>query len=336
MLTSYFTLRRFFCCRASFEATAFTAPKKNLVFLGSPQMHYLMPLKIRVQTFSNSHPTTFWKGQREEADAISYCSACLGQRIPSRPHTHTTEGWRAYGNILPKKFLEIPPCGTVNIHPSLLPLYRGAAPVQRALQDGVTETGVSLAYTVRALDSGPIIASEKVPVDDIIKAPDLLTMLFKIGSGLLLRELPHILDGIAKLKAQPQDHSKASSAPKLTNDESCLSFDQDAKTIHNKVRAFADWPGTRAKFQVIDMNGNANVVEIKITTTRISDATDVDGGGNEIIYSRSALLVPCAGDSWLEVLELQPPGKKVMSARDFWNGLRGQKLKLPQKALSHI
>ncbi|KAG6527720.1 hypothetical protein ZIOFF_009846 [Zingiber officinale] len=158
----------------------------------------------------------------------------------------------------------------------------------------------------------------------------------KPGSGLLLRELPHILDGIAKLKAQPQDHSKASLAPKLTNDESCLSFDQDAKTIHNKVRAFADWPGTRAKFQVIDMNGNANVVEIKITTTRISDATDVDGGGNEIIYSRSALLVPCAGDSWLEVLELQPPGKKVMSARDFWNGLRGQRLKLPQKALSHI
>ncbi|KAK8498826.1 hypothetical protein V6N12_053050 [Hibiscus sabdariffa] len=75
----------------------------------------------------------------------------------------------AYGNILPTKFLNIPPLGTVNIHPSLLPLYRGAAPVQRTLQDGVKETGVSLAFTVRALDAGPVIAREKVEVDDQIK-----------------------------------------------------------------------------------------------------------------------------------------------------------------------
>ncbi|KAG6523837.1 methionyl-tRNA formyltransferase-like isoform X1 [Zingiber officinale] len=363
MLTSYFTLRRFFCCRASFEATAFTAPKKNLVFLGSPQVCVSVldalldaskdpSSNFQLAAIVTQPPSGRGRGRKLMPSPIAQHALDKGfpQDLILTPQKAGEDNFladlrsispelcvtAAYGNILPKKFLEIPPCGTVNIHPSLLPLYRGAAPVQRALQDGVTETGVSLAYTVRALDSGPIIASEKVPVDDIIKAPDLLTMLFKIGSGLLLRELPHILDGIAKLKAQPQDHSKASSAPKLTNDESCLSFDQDAKTIHNKVRAFADWPGTRAKFQVIDMNGNANVVEIKITTTRISDATDVDGGGNEIIYSRSALLVPCAGDSWLEVLELQPPGKKVMSARDFWNGLRGQKLKLPQKALSHI
>ncbi|KAG1347064.1 putative Methionyl-tRNA formyltransferase [Cocos nucifera] len=196
----------------------------------------------------------------------------------------------AYGNILPQKFLEIPPSaicigisellhqytiilkfsisdstacchtGTVNIHPSLLPLYRGAAPVQRALQDGVTETGVSIAYTVHALDAGPIIAYEKVEVHDFIKAPELLAVLFNIGSELLIRELPSILDGSAKLKAQPQDDSKATLAPKLTSEESWVSFDQDAKLIHNKV------------------------------------------------------------------LELQLPGKKVMRARDFWNGLRGQKL----------
>ncbi|GJN18036.1 hypothetical protein PR202_gb05153 [Eleusine coracana subsp. coracana] len=79
----------------------------------------------------------------------------------------------AYGNILPQRFLDIPQCGTVNIHPSLLPLYRGAAPVQRALQDGVTETGVSIAYTVRALDAGPVIAFERFSVDECVKVCDI-------------------------------------------------------------------------------------------------------------------------------------------------------------------
>ncbi|KAI9070898.1 hypothetical protein K1719_047145 [Acacia pycnantha] len=111
----------------------------------------------------------------------------------------------AYGNILPNKFLNIPPLGTVNIHPSLLPLYCGAAPVQRALQDGVKETGVSLVFTVCELDAGPIIANEQFEVDDHIEifvsrcssgdAPDLLSQLFSEGSKLLVRELPSIFDG---------------------------------------------------------------------------------------------------------------------------------------------
>ncbi|QCD95171.1 methionyl-tRNA formyltransferase [Vigna unguiculata] len=92
-----------------------------------------------------------------------------------QPHLCITA---AYGNILPTKFLDIPPLGTVNIHRSLLPLHRGVVPVQRALQDGVKETGVSLAFTVRALDAGPIIATETMQVDAQIKAPDLLELLF--------------------------------------------------------------------------------------------------------------------------------------------------------------
>lgn len=140
----------------------------------------------------------------------------------------------AYGNILPTKFLDIPPSGTVNIHPSLLPIYRGAAPVQRALQDGVKETGVSLAFTVRALDAGPVIATETIHVADHIKAPDLLELLFHKGSKLLIRELPSIFDGSARANAQPQDDSKATLAPKIGPDESWLSFDQEASVLHNK------------------------------------------------------------------------------------------------------
>ncbi|KAF8026644.1 hypothetical protein BT93_F3201 [Corymbia citriodora subsp. variegata] len=235
----------------------------------------------------------------------------------------------AYGNILPSKFLKIPPLGTVNIHPSLLPLYRGAAPVQRAIQDGVKETGVSLAFTVRALDAGPVIASQRWEVDDRIKAPDLLDLLFSEGSKLLIRELPSLLDGSAQAKAKPQDETKATLAPKITPEESWLCFNEEAVTLHNKVRAFAGWPGTRAKFAVMDKeNGKQNVIELKIITTRVCSEIRSEGGEVDgLSFANGALLVPCGGGTVLEVLEVQLPGKKVVNAAAFWNGLRGQTLK---------
>ncbi|KAK9266020.1 hypothetical protein L1049_010758 [Liquidambar formosana] len=149
----------------------------------------------------------------------------------------------AYGNMLPSKFLKIPPLGAVNIHPSLLPLYRGAAPVQRALQDGVKETGVSLAFNVHALDAGPVIACERLVVDDQVKVCMVLVSQFNyVGSKLLIHELPSIFNGSARVKAQPQDDSKATLAPKITPEESWLCFDQEAEVLHNKVSSgFFSW-----------------------------------------------------------------------------------------------
>jgi len=112
----------------------------------------------------------------------------------------------------------------------------------------------------------------------------------------------------------------------LNSEESWLSFDQEAKEIHNKVRAFSGWPGTRAKLQLINQNGEADALEIKVISTKVSASCDKAGDENEILFSGSSLLIPCSGSTWLEVLELQLPGKKVTTARDFWNGLRGQKL----------
>ncbi|TKY50507.1 Methionyl-tRNA formyltransferase [Spatholobus suberectus] len=234
----------------------------------------------------------------------------------------------AYGNILPTKFLDIPPLGTVNIHPSLLPLYRGAAPVQRALQDGVKETGVSLTFTVHALDAGPIIATETIQVDDQMKAPDLLELLFHKGSKLLIGELPSILDGSARVKAQPQDHSKATLAPKINPDESWLFFDQEASVLHNKVRAFSGWPGARARVLVVEKNGQQKTLEIKIITTRVCDHESVQfDEADDVAFIEGVLVFPCGRGTTLEVLEVQLPGKKVVNAAAFWNGLRGQKLK---------
>ncbi|KAM0892440.1 hypothetical protein ACQ4PT_025748 [Festuca glaucescens] len=347
-------LRRFFCCAAksSSNTAAAGTKKKNIVFLGSPQvaasvLDTLLAASsspdsaFQVAAVVTQPPAAKNRGRKLLPSAVAQLAldrgfpgdliftperageeSFLSDLKEVRPELCITA---AYGNILPQRFLDIPPC-TVNIHPSLLPLYRGAAPVQRALQDGVAETGVSLAYTVRALDAGPVIACERFSVDDFIKAPELLAILFNIGSKLLLDELPSVLDGSAKQKAKPQDDSKVTLAPKMNSDESWLTFDQDAKLLHNKVRAFAGWPGTRAKLLLMNQNGEPDVLDIKVISTKVSASCDKTGDENEVLFSGNSLLIPCNASTWLEVLELQLPGKKVTTARDFWNGLRGRKL----------
>ncbi|KAL9427744.1 hypothetical protein AB3S75_029845 [Citrus x aurantiifolia] len=359
-MNSSLMIRRFFCFKA--PATSSTTPsafsvsrKKPLVFLGSPQVSVSVldalfnasssPDSIfEVAAIVTQPPSRRDRGRKVLPSPVAQYAldrgfpadliftperagevAFLSNLRALQPELCITA---AYGNILPSKFLNIPPMGTVNIHPSLLPLYRGAAPVQRALQGGAKETGVSLAFTVRALDAGPVIAREKMEVDDQIKAPELLVLLFSEGSELLIRELPSILDGSARVKAQPQDDSKATLAPKITTEESWLSFDEEAVVLHNKVRAFAGWPGTRAKMAVVDdRNGQQSIVELKIITTRVCpniQTNEVDG----ITFKKDALVVPCGECTALEVLEVQLPGKKAVSAAAFWNGLRGQKLKV--------
>ncbi|KAB5516676.1 hypothetical protein DKX38_027324 [Salix brachista] len=359
-MNSSLMLRRFFCFNSTTTAVAATSStsskKKPLVFLGSPQVSATVldalfeaskaPNSLfEVAAIVTQPPARRDRGKKLMPSPVA--EFALDKGFPSdliftperagedtflsnlralQPELCITA---AYGNILPTKFLNIPPLGTVNIHPSLLPLYRGAAPVQRALQDGAKETGVSLAFTIRALDAGPVIAYKTLEVDDQIKAPDLLALLFSEGSKLLIHELPSILDGSARLKAQPQDDSKVTLAPKISVEESWLSFDQEASVLHNKVRAFAGWPGTRAKVAIVDNeNGRHNIVDLKIITTRVCNHSIVQGDEmDDISYVKDSLVFPCGRSTALEVLELQLPGKKVFRAAAFWNGLRGQKLK---------
>lgn len=356
-MNSSLMLRRFCCFNtATSSSLSSCSKKKSLVFLGSPQVSTtVLDALFNASTVPDSlfevaaivtqPPSRRDRGKKVMPSPVAQYALDRGfssdliftpQKAGEDMFLSNLKALQpelcitaAYGNILPTKFLNIPPLGTVNIHPSLLPLYRGAAPVQRALQDGVKETGVSLAFTVRALDAGPVIACERLEADDQIKAPELLELLFFKGSTLLIRELTSIFDGSAKMKAQPQDDSKATLAPKITPEESWLSFDKEASDLHNKVRAFAGWPGTRAKIAVIDKkNGHHNILELKIITTRICGHNNVQGNEvDDITFFKDALVFPCGGCTALEVLEVQLPGKKVISATAFWNGLRGQKLK---------
>ncbi|KFK23577.1 hypothetical protein AALP_AAs59509U000100 [Arabis alpina] len=162
-----------------------------------------------------------------------------------------------------------------------------------------------------------------------LQAPELLSFLISEGSKLLIRELPSIFDGSAKLKAVPQDDSNATLAPKIAPDEAWLSFDQEAYVLHNKVRALAGWPGTRTKVVVLDdKSSQQNVLELKIITTRVCQDMELQAGEQDyVIFKKGSLVFPCGGGTALEVLEVQLPGKKAINAAAFWNGLRGQKLK---------
>jgi methionyl-tRNA formyltransferase len=225
----------------------------------------------------------------------------------------------AYGNVLPDSFLAIPKFGTLNIHPSLLPLYRGAAPVQRCVEDGPVETGVSILFTVKAMDAGPIVYQEKAPLPPDETAPELLERMFDLGAERLVEILPQVFE--QKVTPLEQDHSKATHAKKIDIAEGILTFSRPALTLHNRVRAFAGWPGTRATFLL-----DGELTEYKIIKTRVGKALQF----GKIEFANGVLSVGCGNNIGLEILEIQAPGKKAMPTRDFWNGVKGKKFEIPQ------
>ncbi len=248
----------------------------------------------------------------------------------------------AYGQWLPKRFLAIPRKGTLNIHPSLLPLFRGAAPVQRCLERGDSVTGVSVAQTVLKMDAGPIVRQITHQLDGNEKADNLLMELFVKGTNELLDVLPSYFDEENPAEMRGQDNEAACPADKISVDDARIDFSESnnsATTIHNKCRGYAIWPGIWSNFQVGD---SEEAQRIKLITTRVlgeagsSAPTDevqvvkyqnTDSNGNKVGKQKDILSVVCGDGSVLGVLELQPPGKKVMDAKSFVNGLRGQELR---------
>ncbi|KAG2383893.1 uncharacterized protein HKW66_Vig0256750 [Vigna angularis] len=364
--TTATTMIRRLCCLQSVSpslpfSSASTTTKKPLVFLGAPQVSAIV-LDTLLNASASPHSlfevaaiVTQPPARRDRGKKLALSPLAthaldrgfspdliftpdkagddvfLSNLKALQPHLCITA---AYGNILPTKFLDIPPLGTVNIHPSMLPLYRGAAPVQRALQDGVKETGVSLAFTVRALDAGPIIATETIQVDDQIKAPDLLELLFHKGSELLIRELPSILDGSAILKAQPQDDSKATLAPKINSDESWLSFDEEAYVLHNKVLE-VQLPGKKAVNAAAFWNGlpvhcvylTIQNLSVWMLYIMIKVRMDCDGcerrvrNANVIYNFKNLLFVGCRGEICGAITSLWLLYKNLVRGVDMSNFL---------------
>jgi methionyl-tRNA formyltransferase len=227
----------------------------------------------------------------------------------------------AYGQFLPQAFLSIPRLGTLNIHPSLLPAYRGAAPVQRALEHGLTETGVTVLFSTNKMDAGPIAAQLKEPVRASDDAASLLNRLFGLGTRALIEVLrAYEQRGPDAVELRHQDESLVSFAPKINPDEGLLDpRTTTAESIVNRIRAFAVWPGVKFNLSV---NGSYQLIRIWAAEIVASFATDSATHEQWVRLDGDGIFFRCGSDnSVLKVTEVQFPGKNRLSVSQLKHGL---------------
>jgi methionyl-tRNA formyltransferase len=229
----------------------------------------------------------------------------------------------AYGQYLPKRFLSTPTFGTVNIHPSLLPRWRGASPVQRSLEAGDNPVGVTVLFTVSKMDAGPIIRQKEETIDENETAINLLPHLFDIGTELLIEALPDLVHGrITMETATVQDEDAVVHADMIDSSEAEFRpWEESARTMHNRLRGFSMWPGAFLYLQV----GETEPTKYKILETRVladkSDPTEVVVPGPT---KKDGLRLVCHDGSILEINRLQPATKNPVDALSFVNGLQGR------------
>ncbi len=211
----------------------------------------------------------------------------------------------AFGQILAQNFLDSFKFGAVNVHGSLLPLYRGAAPIQRSLQNGDTVTGVSLQKMVFKLDAGPVIAERKIDLNSEINATELYSALSVLGCELLKNDLVKYVNG--EITPVSQDESKVTVAHKILKEESLLDFKLPAMTLHNKIRAFSMGPGTYVMFQ-----GK----RLKVHKTQVLKSENMLPAKAVAEVSIDHLNIQC-GDGVLALLEVQPESKPKLKINEF-------------------
>lgn len=216
----------------------------------------------------------------------------------------------AYGQILPKRILEIPKYGAINLHASLLPKYRGPSPIAWAIINGENITGVTTILMDEGMDTGDILLQREVPIRNDDTAEILNNRLAEIGSQLLKETIRRMKDG--SIKPIPQDHSKASYAPFLKKEDGRIDWQKRAEEIDRKVRAFNPWPGAFTY-----LNGKI----LKIYKGYCRKGSNLDKPG-KVVWVGSDFIEVQTGDGTYLIMELQLEGKKRINARDFLLGHR--------------
>jgi methionyl-tRNA formyltransferase len=215
----------------------------------------------------------------------------------------------AYGRILPEKFLQTPRRGCINVHFSLLPLYRGAAPANWAIVNGETETGVTTMFIEPTLDTGPILLQSKTPIGDTETAPELMDRLSGIGAELLGETLAQLND----LTPRPQHDRDATFAPILKKEDGLIDWSRSAIEIERWVRGFQPWPNAYTTFRSKGLTiWRAQSVSSAFPAV---PGEVIDAHGDE-------LLVSCGEQTGLRLIEVQPEARKRLGVRDFINGMR--------------
>jgi methionyl-tRNA formyltransferase len=298
----------------------------DLVFCGTPQ--FAVPVlqalvdaghNVRLVVTQPDRPSG--RGMELAAPPVKQLAQKLGHPIAQPEKIKNNPEFRAqleaiapraiivvgYGRIIPQWMRELPPLGNLNLHASLLPQYRGAAPVQWAIANGETVTGNTTMRIDAGLDTGGILLQQEEPIAPDDTALTLAPRLSQKGAALMVETLRALEAGT--VTPRPQDDSKATLAPILTKADGRIDFQRTAQEIHNRLRGFQPWPGAFTTFR----GKNLNVWEAKP-----AGASNLAPG--ELKVEGEHLLVGCGKNTALELLIVQPEGKKRMAARDFVNG----------------
>jgi methionyl-tRNA formyltransferase len=227
----------------------------------------------------------------------------------------------AYGQILRRDVLDLPRLGCINIHSSLLPRWRGAAPIQWAILGGDSESGISTMHLVEKLDAGDVLLQARTPISAVDTAGTLHDRLMIMGAELILPTLAGLADGT--IKGQPQDVTQVTYASKLTKEMEALNAAESAETLDRRVRALNPWPGT--SLWIAGQNGApAQRLKVKRATPRL----DIQGPQGKLFEKLGMLLYGTASGS-LQLQSVQWDGKKEVDAGGFLNGLKGRGQALP-------
>ncbi|BAQ10467.1 methionyl-tRNA formyltransferase [Bacillus sp. OxB-1] len=216
----------------------------------------------------------------------------------------------AFGQLLPKELLEAPRLGCINVHASLLPKYRGGAPIHQAIIDGETETGVTIMYMVEKLDAGDIISQVRVPIAETDHTGSLFESLSKAGTALLKETLPSIIEGTNK--RTPQDEEQVTFARNISREQEKIDWSNGGKAIYDQIRGLHPWPVAYTTF------GGENV---KIWWAEKGKSTADAAPGTILAIQQDRIIVKTGDDTSIAITDLQPAGKKRMPADVFVRGI---------------
>lgn len=215
----------------------------------------------------------------------------------------------AYGRIIPDELLALPRLGMINVHASLLPAYRGAAPIHRAVIAGDAETGVTIMRVVAELDAGPVLSMVRRPIGPDETSVDVERALADLGAAALLDAVEAIADG--RSVEVPQDHARATDAAKITREEGRVDWSLPAAAIHNRVRGLQPWPLVSVRIAG---------ARYKVHRTALTGDTTDAAPGTIVSASGDGIAVATGGSAVLRIVQIQPEGSRAMTAREFLSG----------------
>ena len=301
----------------------------NLVFCGTPRfavptLEKLIEAGFPVKLVVTQPDKPRGRGLELAASAVKQRASELGVPVVQPEKIKNNEEFRAqlgvlhpdaiivvgYGRIIPQWMIDLPPFGNINLHASLLPKYRGAAPIQWAIASGENMTGVTTMRIDAGLDTGDILLQERVPIAPNDTALTLAPALAAVGAELMITTLRGLQAGT--VRPHPQDHSQSSLAPILKKEDGRIDFRLTAQETCNRLRGFQPWPGAFTSFR----GKTLQVLNAAVAEKPLPEA--------ELLVQDDLMIAGCGGGTALALLEVQPEGKKHMRGRDFIHGYRPQ------------